>query len=261
MSKKVAVITGASTGIGAGSAVQLAKDGFDLVIAARRKEKLEEVATQCRAEGAEVLVVPTDCTKEEDVKNLFAETKKKFGKMDFYFCNQGVIHPPRYFEEQTLDDYYLVSEGNFKSVFLCLVNAINFMKEQPEGNILVTGSSSGIRPEAGMGVYSASKHAVIGLVKDAAIECGRFNIRINCLCPGGVDTPMVNGDADIDWDNLPADFRDHSDAHIRRYTIPLLPKRVVAKVSEITGMVSFMASEQSTFMCGSVISVDCGITQ
>lgn len=252
MSKKVALITGASTGIGADSAVRLAKDGFDLAISSRSEAKLEPVAEQCRAEGAEVLVVTGDMSKEEDVKNVFQKTVEKYGKIDFYFCNQGVLMTPKVFEDQTLDDYYLVTENNFKSVFLCLIECINIMKNQDYGNILVTGSSSGIRPEAGFGVYSASKHAVVGLVKDAAIECSQFNIRINCVCPGGILTPMtMKAGADIE--------KDYS--VLRRSNPPMLPGREMGKPSDISSLVSFIASDQCDYICGSVISVDNGITQ
>lgn len=256
MSGKTALITGASSGIGAASAVQLAKDGFDLILAARRKEKLDEVAEKCRAEGVDVLVVPTDTSNEEEVKALFATVKERYEKLDFYFCNQGVLMKPTRFENQTLDQYYYVSENNFKSVFLCLTNCIRLMIDQECGNILVTGSSSGIRPEIGFGVYSASKHAVVGLTKDAAIECGRFGIRINCLCPGGVDTPMVAGAGILDDEGKAAMER-----YVDRAPAPLLKGRTIATVDEISGMVSFMASDKSTFMTGSVISIDCGITQ
>lgn len=252
MSKKIAVISGASTGIGEDSAVRLAKDGFDLVIAARRKEKLEAVAERCKAEGAEVLVCPADMSKEEDVKRLFDASIEKYGKIDFFFCNQGVLMNPKNFEDQTLDDYNLVADNNFKSVFLALIYSIRIMKEQGYGNILVTGSSSGIRPEAGFGVYSASKHAVVGLVKDAAIECGQFGIRINCLCPGGVWTPMVEN---------ATKYMTENSVNLRRQIPTLLPNKPVAQVGEISGMVAFMASEESSYMCGSIISIDNGITQ
>lgn len=260
MSKKTALITGASSGIGAASAVQLAKDGFDLIIAARRKEKLEEVAESCRAEGANVLVCPTDTSDETAVKALFETVKANCEKLDFYFCNQGVLMKPTRFENQTLDQYYLVSENNFKSAFLCLVNCINLMKEQGGGNILVTASSSGIRPEIGFGLYSASKHAVVGLTKEAAIESGRFGIRINCLCPGGVDTPMVTGPDAINNMNS-EEAQAAMERYVDRAPAPLLKDRTIATVDEISGMVSFMASDRSTFMTGATLSIDCGITQ
>ena len=198
MEKKIAVITGASSGIGAAGAVRFAKEGYNLVIAARREDKLNAVAEKCRAEGAEVLVVRGDMSKEEDVKNVFKKALEKFGTIDFVWSNQGVLTAPTVFEELTVEQFYTVSENNFKSTFLMLREATNtFIWLGKPGNVVCTGSSSGIRPEAGFGVYSASKAAVVQLVKDAAIECGKkYNIRYNCVCPGDIDTPMLKSECE-----------------------------------------------------------------
>lgn len=251
--KKVAVITGASSGIGAASAVRLAKDGFNLVIAARRQNKLEEVAELCRAEGAEVLVVRADMTVEEDVRNVFAQALEKFGTIDFLFSNQAVLQKPTHFEEMTLVDYDRVI-GNVKATFLALTVATNVFKDLGKpGNILVTGSSSGCRPEAGFGIYSATKAATIQLVKDAAIECGKlYNIRYNCVCPGGFYTEMT------DWAGK--HFEEAGEVYIR-YSRPLcLPDKIMGEMKDIVGIVSLMASDESSYMQGAVINVDAGLT-
>ena len=260
MDRKVAIITGASTGIGAASALRLAQDGFDLTIASRTESKLDKVAEECRKEGADVLVVAGDMSKKEDVKAVFDKTIEHFGKLDFVFSNQGVLMEPTPFEEMTEDQFDLVAQNNFKSTFLMLIEATNaFKKLGTPGNVLATGSSSGIRPEAGFGVYSASKAAVIQLVKDAAIECGKlYNIRYNCLCPGGFTTPMTQVVTDV----LTKDAIEGKDMGnlIRRSMPVLLPDRDLGDTSEIVGIVSMIASDASTYMQGSVISVDGGIT-
>lgn len=255
--KKVAVVTGASSGMGAASAVRLAQDGFDLVIAARRKEKLEAVAEECRKAGAETLIVTADMSKEEDVQKVFDEAVEKYGRIDFVFSNQGVLTKPTPFEELTVDQFYTVSENNFKSTFLMLTIGTNtFKKLETPGNILVTGSSSGIRPEAGFGVYSASKAAVIQLVKDAAIECGPlYNIRYNCICPGGFVTEMT----DMVGRELASSQKPVEEV-LRRSMPVLLPDTYMGTVDQITGVVSMMASDASSYMQGAVISVDGGIT-
>lgn len=251
--KKVAVITGASSGIGAASAIRLAKDGFNLVIAARRQNRLEEVAVQCRTVGAEVLVVCADMTVEADVRNVFAKALEKYGTIDFFFSNQGVLQKPTHFEDMTLEHYDSVI-GNIKSTFLSLTIATNVFKNLGKpGNILVTGSSSGCRAEAGFGIYSATKAATIQLVKDAAIECGQlYNIRYNCVCPGGFYTEMTD---------FACKFFEEAGEVYTRYSRPLcLPDKFMGKMEEIVGLVSFMASDESSYMQGSVINVDAGIT-
>lgn len=251
MESKVAVISGASTGIGKDSALRLAKEGFHLVLGARSFDKLQDVCEQCRQAGVEATAVKADMTQAADVDHLFQVALDTHGKVDFYFCNQGVLPSPKRFEDQTEEDFYTVSENNFKSVFLGMRSAIRIMKQQQYGNILVTASSSGIRPETGFGLYSASKHAVIGLVKDAAIEAGSSGIRINCLCPGGVWTPMV--------EKVSA-YMQENNFQPPRIMPTLLPNKALADVSEISRMVVFMASEGSSYMTGSIISIDNGIT-
>ncbi len=259
MEKKIAVITGASSGIGAVGAVRFAKEGYNLVIAARREDKLNAVAEQCRAEGAEVLAVRGDMSKEEDVKNVFEKALEKFGTIDFVWSNQGVLTVPTVFEELTLDQYYTVSENNFKSTFLMLTEATKvFSKLAKPGNVVCTASSSGLRPESGFGVYSASKAAVIHLVRAAAIECGiKYNIRYNCVCPGGFVSEMTT----MVTNELTKTLSAGGDMPIRKHTMNLLPERELGDPEkELVGLVVFLASEESTFIQGAAFSVDCGIT-
>ena len=259
MEKKIALITGASSGIGAAGAVRFAKEGYNLVIAARRADKLNAVAELCRAEGAEVLAVQGDMSREEDVRNVFEKALEKFGTVDFVWSNQGVLTAPTVFEELTLDQYYTVSENNFKSTFLMLIEATKtFAKLGKPGNVVCTASSSGIRPESGFGVYSASKAAVIHLVKAAAIECGiKYNIRYNCVCPGGFVSEMTT----MVTDELVKIMGAGGDMPIRKPTMNLLPERHLGDPEkELVGLVAFLASEESTFIQGAALSVDCGIT-
>lgn len=259
MEKKIAIITGASSGIGKAGAIRFAKEGYNLVIAARRRNKLEEVAELCRAEGAEVLVVQGDMSNPEDVKNVFAKALEKFGTIDFVWSNQGVLTVPTVFEELTVDQFYTVSENNFKSTFLMLTEATNvFRKLEKPGNVVCTGSSSGIRPEAGFSVYSASKAAVIHLVRAAAIECGaKYNIRYNCICPGGFVSEMT--------DMVSVEIKKALDAGkempLRRRAVYLLPSSAKGDPeTQIVGLVAFLASDESSYIQGAVFSADAGIT-
>ena len=259
MEKKIAVITGASSGIGAAGAVRFAKEGYDLVLAARRAEKLEAVAEQCRAEGAEVLAVLGDMSKEEDVKNVFAKALERFGTIDFVWSNQGVLTAPTVFEELSVDQFYTVSENNFKSTFLMLIEATKtFAKLEKPGNVVCTASSSGLRPESGFAVYSASKAATIHLVKAAAMECGlKYNIRYNCIYPGGFVSEMT----DMVNVEIVKIMGEGKEMPIRKPTTALLPDRHLGDPEkELVGLAVFLASDESTFMQGAALSVDCGIT-
>lgn len=259
MEKKIAIITGASSGIGAAGAVRFAKEGYNLDIASRREGKLNTVAEKCRAEGAEVLAVCGDMSKEEDVKNVFEKALEKFGTIDFVWSNQGVLTAPTVFEELTVEQFYTVSENNFKSTFLMLREATNtFIRLGKPGNVVCTGSSSGIRPEAGFGVYSASKAAVVQLVKDAAIECGKkYNIRYNCVCPGGFVSEMT----DMVNVELEKKFAEDKEMPIRRTAVYLLPDYDLGDpATQLAGMVVFLASDEASYIQGAVFSDDCGIT-
>lgn len=259
MEKKIAIITGASSGIGRAGAIRFAKEGYNLVIAARRGNMLEDVAELCRAEGAEVLTVQGDMSKPEDVKRVFDGAIEKFGTIDFVWSNQGVLTVPTVFEELTLDQFYTVSENNFKSTFLMLIEATKvFIKLEKPGNIVCTGSSSGIRPEAGFGVYSASKAAVVHLVKAAAIECGaKYNIRYNAVCPGGFISEMTQ----MVYGELKKAVMAGKEMPLRRKADHLLPNHPMGDPeTQIVGLVAFLASDEASYIQGAVFSDDAGIT-
>lgn len=250
---KVALVSGAATGIGRDSAVKLAQDGFSLVLCDWNREEGEKTLGMCREQGADVDFVYTDMGKEEEVIKYFAFAVEKYGKIDFYFNNQGVIYDPKDFDDTTMEDFNMVVHSNFKACFLGLKHCLKQMKKQNYGNILVTGSSSGIRPETGFGVYSATKHAVIGLVKDAAIEYGKYNIRVNVICPGGIVTPITIG---------VGKYVEESGYQLPRAAqMAIMGKSgYLGTTEEIVGVVSMMATEASSYMTGAVISVDGGIT-
>lgn len=253
LTEKVALVSGSATGIGRDSAVKLAQDGFSLVLCDWNREEGEATLDMCRKQGADADFVYTDMGNEEEVVKYFAFAVEKYGKIDFYFNNQGVIYDPKDLDDTTVEDFEKVDHSNFKACFLGIKHCLKQMKEQKYGNILVTGSSSGIRPETGFGVYSATKHAVIGLVKDAAMEYGKYNIRVNVVCPGGIVTPITMGVGKYVQESgyqLP-----------RAAQMAIMGKSgYLGTTEEIVGIVSMMASEASSYMTGAVISVDGGIT-
>ncbi|GCF93772.1 short chain dehydrogenase [Enterococcus florum] len=251
MERKIAIVSGAATGIGRASAVRLAEDGFALVLADWNEAEGETTLGLCREVHEDVDFVLTDMGKEAEVKKLVAFTMDKYGKIDFFFNNQGVLHMPRDFDELTEDDMDYVLHSNFKACFFGMKHVLKVMKEQRFGHILNTGSSSGIRPETGFGVYSATKHGVVGMSKVAAMEYARYDVRVNCLCPGGFITPMTM---------KVGMFMQEHQYQQPKPSVALLGPAKMGDTSEIVGMVSLMASEDSSYMTGSVISVDGGNT-
>lgn len=252
MDKKIVLLSGAATGIGSASAVRLAEDGYALVLADWNEEEGLKTLEKCKEVNPDVDFILTDMGKEAEVEKLVEFVIDKYGKIDFFFNNQGAIHMPKDFDEITEEDMDLVLHSNFKACFYGMKHVLKVMKKQEHGHVLNTGSSSGIRPETGFGVYSATKHGVIGLTKVAAIEYARYNVRVNCLCPGGFITPLTIAVGQYMMENQ---------YQQPKSSVALLGPAKMGDTSEIVGMVSLLASEEnSSYMTGSIISVDGGNT-
>lgn len=251
--KKVAIVTGAATGIGRACSKRLAADGFNLVLLDFNDAECVKTVDMCKTanKAIDVDFVHTDMGIEKEVMAAVDFVVKKYDHIDFFFNNHGQINEPRYFDDITEADIDLVIHSNFKGCFFGMKHVLKVMKTQGYGNILNTASSSGLRPETGFAVYSATKHAVIGLTKCAAIEYGKYNIRVNAICPGGIITPIVTG------------VGEYCAKH-PEFTFPRaawVPLKRMAQPEELTGLVSMLASEDSIYMTGSIISVDGGLIQ
>src|ERR1700736_2436204 len=183
--QKVAIITGAGTGIGKAVALALMREGYAAVLAGRRKDKLEETAAEASSLGAKALVVPTDVSSVQSIKNLFAKTKETYGRLDLLFNNAGIGAPAMPIEQLPLDKWQAVVATNLTGVFLCTQEAIKIMKaQQPRGGrIINNGSISAHMPRPHSAAYTATKHAVTGLTKQTALDgraydiaCGQIDI-------------------------------------------------------------------------------------
>lgn len=248
---KVALVSGGALGIGRASSLQLAKDGFDLVICDWNQEAGLATTDDCRKLGVQADFIEADMSKEADVIKFVDFAKEKYDQIDFYLNNQGVIHQAKLFHEITEEDADYVINTNIKGCFFGIKHVVKEMLKQEEGHIVVLGSSSGIKSETGFGVYSATKKAALGLAQDAAIEYAKKNIRVNTICPGGIVTPLTQmvGQQMIADQFIPPRAPDI-----------LLNEGALGDVSDIAQLVSFLASEASRYMTGAVISVDGGIT-
>ena len=190
---KVALITGAGTGIGRAAALALAKDGYALTLAGRRAELLEAVAKEAKAAGApRTLVVPTDVTDEKQIRALFAKAKEAFGRLDVLFNNAGIGAPPVPIEELPFETWKKVVDTNLTACFVCTQEAIKIMKSQSPrgGRIINNGSISAHTPRPNTLPYTATKHAVSGLTKSTALDGRKYDIACSQIDVGNADTPM-----------------------------------------------------------------------
>jgi NAD(P)-dependent dehydrogenase (short-subunit alcohol dehydrogenase family) len=210
MPQKVAVVTGAGTGIGRAVALALMQEGYATVLAGRRRDKLEEVAEECKSTGAQSLVIPTDVSDPAAVKTLFARTKEAFGRLDVLFNNAGIGAPAVPLEELPVEMWKKVVDTNLTGMFLCTQEAIKIMKEQDPrgGRIINNGSISAHAPRPRSVAYTATKHAVTGLTKSTSLDCRGYNIACGQIDIGNAATPlterMVQGDGVMQADGRTA---------------------------------------------------------
>lgn len=191
--QKVALITGSGTGIGRAAALALAKQGYALVLAGRRRELLLETEAAAKKHGVETLVVPTDVGRIDDIRALFAKTKSKFGRLDFLFNNAGMGAPAVPFEDLPIEKWKEVVDVNLTAVFACTQEAFKIMKSQSPrgGRIVNNGSISAHAPRPRSAAYTSTKHAITGLTKTTALDGREFDIACGQIDIGNADTPLA----------------------------------------------------------------------
>jgi NAD(P)-dependent dehydrogenase (short-subunit alcohol dehydrogenase family) len=190
---KVAIVTGAGSGIGKAAALALLKAGYSVALAGRRKEALEAVAKAAGADGARALAVPTDIGKPESVRALFAATKEKFGRLDVLFNNAGQNAPGIPLEELSFEQWQSVVDANLTGAFLCTQEAFKLMKSQSPrgGRIINNGSISAHAPRPNSAPYTATKHAITGLTKVTALDGRKYDIACGQVDIGNALTEMA----------------------------------------------------------------------
>lgn len=247
--KQIAVITGAGSGIGRASSVQLAKDGYTVVLVDYNTESGEETLRLIKEQGGEGIFVQADVSKSEDVQNYVNEAVQAYGRIDFFFNNAGIVQKFSMFDDIEEAEFDRIMSVNVKGCFLGMKYVLKVMKDQGSGHILNTASTAGIRSEHSAAAYSASKHAVVGLTKSAAMEYVKKGIRVNAICPGGVNTALTQ--------SVAASFQ--QGGYVPEELSNMRMGRP-AESNEISGVVSFMASPASSYMTGSIVTVDGGLT-
>jgi NAD(P)-dependent dehydrogenase (short-subunit alcohol dehydrogenase family) len=192
---KVAVVTGGGTGIGRAVALALAREGYSVVVAGRRRGPLETTAAEGSNLGARMLSVPTDVGDPKAVRALFAQTVETFGRLDLLFNNAGSAAPPVALEDVTFEQWNAVVEANLTGAFLCTQEAIKVMKDQQPrgGRIVNNGSISAHAPRPNSAPYTATKHAVTGLTKSTSLDGRKYDIACGQIDIGNAATEMTQG--------------------------------------------------------------------
>jgi len=190
---RVAIVTGAGTGIGKSAALALLKDGYSVALAGRRKEPLEETKAAAGAASSRALVVPTDVANPESIRALFAKTKETFGRLDVLFNNAGVGAPGIPMEDLTFEQWKTVVDINLTGPFLCTQEAIKIMKSQDPrgGRIINNGSISAHTPRPNSAPYTSTKHAITGLTKATSLDGRKYDIACGQIDIGNAATPMT----------------------------------------------------------------------
>jgi NAD(P)-dependent dehydrogenase (short-subunit alcohol dehydrogenase family) len=194
MTAKIALVTGAGSGVGRAVSIALGKAGYTVALASRRKEPLDAVAAELKALGADSLVVPTDVSKRESILETFAAVKAKYGRLDVLFNNAGMGAPPVPIEDLPFETWQQVVATNLTGMFLCTQEAIKIMKDQkPQGGrIINNGSISAHAPRPFSIAYTSTKHAVTGLTKSTSLDTRKYNICCGQVDIGNAATPMTD---------------------------------------------------------------------
>jgi NAD(P)-dependent dehydrogenase (short-subunit alcohol dehydrogenase family) len=207
---RIALVTGAGSGIGKAAALALGKEGFTVVLAGRRIEALEQTAAQAKADGSRTLVAATDVSIPSSVALLFQKTLEAFGRLDLLFNNAGTGAPPILFEDLSIEQWRKVLDVNLTGPFLCAQEAFRLMKEQTPrgGRIINNGSISAYTPRPNSAPYTATKHAITGLTKSLALDGRKYDIACGQIDIGNAETdltarmkagvPQANGESAVE---------------------------------------------------------------
>jgi NAD(P)-dependent dehydrogenase (short-subunit alcohol dehydrogenase family) len=248
---RVAVVTGAAGVIGTATIKLLAERGARIV-AVDRDEKQLQAAIKDLPASAEACAVTADVTQEDEVAGYVRAAMDKFGAIDVFYNNAGIEGDITPVTRYSLETFRRVLDVNVIGVFLGLKHVLPVMLGQNRGSIINTASIAGLIGSPEIPAYTASKHAVIGLTKSAAIDCSGTNVRVNCVCPGLIDSRMLS--AIIEGRN-PGNAPVPNDRIVER-----IPARRLGLASEVASVVAFLASDDASYVTGSAYTVDGGRT-
>jgi NAD(P)-dependent dehydrogenase (short-subunit alcohol dehydrogenase family) len=247
---KVVLVTGAGSGIGRAIAMRFAREGASVIINDIEPNRSNEVVDQIQSSG-EAIAVEADATKSDDVQKMVDASINRFGRIDVLVNNVGLF-APKLFVEIDEEHWDRTMDINLKSTFLCCKEVVPHMIRRKSGKIINMGSTAGKRGARFLSDYIAAKHAVIGFTRALALELICYNINVNAVCPGVVDTPMGRGFNTSQAALLGVEL----DRFIKE-KVRAIPQGRMAHPDEIAGAVVFLASDDSSYIVGQAINV-CG---
>jgi NAD(P)-dependent dehydrogenase (short-subunit alcohol dehydrogenase family) len=244
MTHPVVLITGALSGIGRAAALAFAEDGSRIVVSGRHEDAGQALATELRALGAEAEFIRADVRRDDDVRALIDGTVARFGRLDAAVNTAGTEGNPGPVTEQSADSYAATFDTNVLGTLLSMKHELRLMQAQGSGSIINISSTYGHLGARGASVYAASKHAVEGLTKSAALEAAGSGVRVNAVAPGPTDTAMLD--------------RFTGNAERKAGLVASVPLQRVGTPAEIANAIVFLASDRSSFTTGQVLDVDGG---
>jgi NAD(P)-dependent dehydrogenase (short-subunit alcohol dehydrogenase family) len=245
MSSPVVLITGALTGIGRAAAIVFAKAGARVVVSGRREDEGKKLETELRKLGTEAEFIKSDVRNDDDVRGLVDKTVKRFGRLDVAINNAGTEGTPGPVTEQTAESYAATFDTNVLGTLLSMKHELRAMLPQGSGSIVNISSAYGRVGAAGASVYVASKHAIEGLTKSAALEVAGTGVRVNVVEPGTTDTGMLTRFTGTDKN--------------KAALLSTVPVKRLATPEEIAHVIAFVASPNASYMTGASIPVDGGM--
>jgi len=244
MSTPVVLITGALTGIGRATAVAFAREGARVVVSGRRDDAGHALASELRELGAEAEFLHADVREDDDVRGLVDKTVAKFGRLDVAVNNAGTEGTSGPVTEQSAESYATTFDTNVLGTLLSMKHELRVMQAQGHGSIINLSSLLGQRGAPGASVYTASKHAVEGLTKAAALEGSEFGVRVNAVAPGPVETDMLD--------------RFTGSAEQKAGLIARIPLKRAGEPNEIAQAIVYLSSDRASFITGQILGVDGG---
>ncbi|MCJ2048734.1 SDR family NAD(P)-dependent oxidoreductase [Methylobacterium sp. J-070] len=244
MSKQVVLITGALTGIGRAAALGFAKSGSTVVISGRHEEAGQALVAELKEFGTEAAFIRADVRRDEEVASLVDQVVERFGRLDAAVNNAGTEGRPGPVTEQDAESYATTFDTNVLGTLLSMKHELRVMQARGAGSIVNISSTYGHGGAAGASIYAASKHAVEGLTKSAALEAAGSGVRVNAVAPGPTDTGMLD--------------RFTGSAERKAGLVSGVPLRRVGDPDEVANAIVFLASDQSSFTTGQILSVDGG---